>query len=137
MSVEFIDTNVLVYAHALGADVRYLKSVDLIARITEEGSGATSTQVLSEFYATVTGKYRMTPADAEEVIRDFSDWTIHRPDHADILRSIHLQQRHKISWWDALIINSAIESGAQTLWTEDLHDGQRFGSLTIRNPFKD
>ena len=47
-----------------------------------------------------------------------------------------LQRQHKLSWWDAMIINSAVESGADILWSEDLQTGRRFGSLTIRNPFQ-
>ena len=92
--------------------------------------------MLSEFYWTVTRKLALTSEAAEGVLADFSQWTIHRPDHADLIRAAGLQRRHKISWWDALIVNSAIELECGTLWTEDLAHGQRFGSLTVRNPFR-
>ncbi len=58
----------------------------------------------------------------------------YRPGHADVIRAIGLQwQRYKIAWWDALILNSALEIGATTLWTEDFQHGQKFGPLTVRN----
>ena len=77
----------------------------------------------------------MTSEEAEETIRDLSCWKIHRPGHSDIVKSIGLQRRYRISWWDAMIVNSAMESGAGILWSEDLGDGQEFGALVVRNPF--
>jgi predicted nucleic acid-binding protein len=62
--------------------------------------------------------------------------TLHRPDHADLIRASQLHRRYKISWWDALMVNSALELGCGILWTEDLRHGQRIGSLTVRNPFR-
>ena len=76
-----------------------------------------------------------TSEEAEETIRDLSFWKIHRPSHADIVNSIGLQRRCGPSWWDAIIVNSAIESGSGILWSEDLNHGQEFGSVMIRNPF--
>jgi predicted nucleic acid-binding protein len=78
----------------------------------------------------------MKSEEAEEAITDLSSWSIHRPGHADILKAIRLLRRYKTSWWDALVINSAIELGCSVLWSEDLNDGQRFGTLTVRSPFR-
>jgi len=102
---------------------------------SREDVGALSTQVLAEYYNAATKKLHMTSQEAEETIRDLSCWKIHRPSHADIVNSIRLQGRYRLSWWDALIVNSAIESGAEILWSEDLSNGQEFGSLVVRNPF--
>jgi predicted nucleic acid-binding protein len=136
MSVEFIDTNVLIYAHDGGAGARHERAVDLLARLFEDSSGALSIQVLSEFYAAATKKLAMKSQEAEDVINDLAAWTIHRPGHADLLRAAGLHRRYKIAWWDALIVNSAIELGCSVLWTEDLADGQRYGAVTARNPFR-
>ncbi len=136
MSVEFVDTNLLVYAHDGGAGPKHTKAVDLLARLVEEGAGALSTQVLAEFYAASTRKLGMTSAEAEAVIRDLGGWIIHRPAHADLLKAAQLHRRYKLGWWDALILASAIELGCAVLWTEDLSDGQRFGPITVRNPFR-
>jgi predicted nucleic acid-binding protein len=135
MTVEFLDTNVLIYSADRGAGAKFSAAVDLIAHLVDEGTGAVSTQVLIEFYSAATRKLQMADAEAAAIIGGYAEWTIHRPSHSDILTAIRLQRRHKISWWDALIVNSAIESGAGILWTEDMHDGQRFGPLTVRNPF--
>jgi predicted nucleic acid-binding protein len=136
MSAEFIDTNVLIYAHDGGAGRKHSQAVELLVRLLEEGAGALSLQVLSEFYSAATGKLGIKSSEAEEVIRDLAGWTIHRPGHADLLKSAQLHRRHKIAWRDALIVNSAVELGCTLLWTEDLADGRRYGSVTVRNPFR-
>ena len=136
MSAEFIDTNILVYAHDGGSGAKHIQAVALLTRLIEETGGALSIQVLSEFYSVATRKLGIPSDEAEEVIRDLAGWTIHRPWHADLLKAAQLQRRHKIAWWDALIVQSAIELGCTILWTEDLTDGQRYGAVTVRNPFR-
>ncbi len=136
MSVEFVDTNIFVYAHEGGAGIKHRKAVDLLARLFEEHAGAISVQVLAEFYVTATKKLGMKSEEAEEAIADLKNWNIHRPGHDDVLRACRIHRQHKVSWWDALIINSAVELGCDLLWSEDLAAGQRYGSATVRNPFK-
>ncbi len=135
MSAEFVDTNIFVYAHEGGAGSKHRRAVELVAGLFEEQTGAVSVQVLSEFYVTATRKLRMKSEEAEEAIADLQGWTIHRPGHADVLRACLIHRRLKVSWWDALIINSALELGCSVLWSEDLAALQRYGTLTVRNPF--
>jgi predicted nucleic acid-binding protein len=137
MSAEFVDTNVLIYAHDGGAGMKHTRSVELLRRLAEEGSGALSIQVLAEFFVTATRKLGRTSEEAEQTLVDLGGWVIHRPAHADLLRSVRLQRRHRMSWWDAMILNSAAELGCRLLWTEDLSDGQKYGTVTARNPFVD
>jgi predicted nucleic acid-binding protein len=136
MSVEFVDTNVLVYAHDGAAGNKYSQSVGLVTRLTRQASGALSIQVFVEFYAAATKKLAMTSLEAEEAIKGLGRWTIHCPGHADVLRACRLHRSYKVSWWDAMILNSAMETGCDILWSEDLNDGQRYGTVTVRNPFK-
>ncbi len=135
MSVEFVDTNILLYAHTGGAPSKHEKSVSLMSRLAEEATGAVSIQVLSEFYSTATKKMGMKSQEAEAAIADLRTWTIHRPAYEDVIRSAQLQRRYKMAWWDALILNSALELGCSVLWSEDFSDRQRYGSITVRNPF--
>lgn len=135
MSVEFIDTNVLVYAHDGGAGAKHRKSEALLTRLIEAENGALSIQVLSEFYAAATKKLGMSSEEAEQVLSDLSGWTLHRPSHADLLQAARLHRQHKLSWWDALILGSAIQLGCSVLWSEDFSPNQKYGALTVRNPF--
>jgi predicted nucleic acid-binding protein len=77
----------------------------------------------------------MKSQEAKDAVSDLGAWTIHRPAHADVLRACRIQRQHKISSWDALIVNSAIELGCDVLWREDLAARRKYGTLTIRNPF--
>jgi predicted nucleic acid-binding protein len=135
MSVEFVDTNIFIYAHEGGAGAKHRKAVDLIARLFEEQTGAISVQVLSEFYSAATKKLGMRSEAVEEALADLRSWTIHRPGHDDILRACQIHRRYQLSWWDAFILNSALELGCAVLWSEDLATGQRFQNLAVRNPF--
>lgn len=136
MSVEFVDTNILVYAHDGGAGAKHAKAVELLERLFDDGVGCLSIQVFAEFYSAATRKLGMGSEEAEQTIRDLSGWTIHAPTHADLVKAAALHRRHKLAWWDALVVNSAIELGCSVLWSEDLADGRRFGGTTVRDPFR-
>ena len=136
MSAEFVDTNVLVYAHDASAGAKHAKAVDLLTRLVRDEVAAASVQVLAEFYAASTRKLRMNPEEAEEILSDLGTWTIHRPAHGDLIRASRLHRRHKLGWWDAMVVNSAIELGCPILWTEDLDHGHRYTTVTVRNPFR-
>ena len=133
--MEFVDTNVLIYAHDGGAGKKQDRAIELIARLNAAANGATSIQVLAEFYAVATRKLGMASAIAEEVVGDFAVWTIHRPSHDDLLRAIRLQRRYRLGWWDAFLVNSALELNCGVLWSEDFSDGQRYATLRAHNPF--
>lgn len=70
-----------------------------------------------------------------EIITDLSTWQIHSPTSADVLQAIQLQERYQLSFWDAMIITSAVRMGCQTVWSEDLNSGQTYDRVTVINPF--
>jgi predicted nucleic acid-binding protein len=136
MSVEFIDTSILIYAHEGGAGLKHQSSVELLARLIDNEECAVSLQVLMEFYWAATKKLKMRSHDAEQTIQSMGGWVIHRPAHADVVRAAQLQRKYDVSWWDALILNSATELGCATLWSEDFGNARKYGSVTVKNPFK-
>ena len=111
------------------------RNVEHLAILLASDAGAVSTQVLAEFYSAATRKLKMPSQKAENVIADMHLWTIHRPEHADLVLAARLERRHKISWWDALIVQSAGALGCNVLWSEDLSAGQRYGTVIARNLF--
>ena len=136
MSAEFVDTNILIYAHDERAGVKHHQASELIVRLFEEGRGALSVQVLCEFFSAATTKLPVSSEEAEAIISDLGVWTIHRPGLADILQAGRLQRKFLISWWDALVLNSATQLGCATLWSEDFTHGRQYGPVTVRNPFR-
>jgi predicted nucleic acid-binding protein len=136
-SLQFVDTNVLIYAHDRSAGSKHTQAKQLLARLWERETGCVSIQVLQEFYVNVTQKVAKPLASdvASQIIADLAAWQVHRPGIEDVLNAIQLQRRHKVSFWDAMILASAIALQCETLWSEDLSPGQRFESIKVMNPF--
>lgn len=135
----FVDTNVLVCAYDADAGAKHESARTQLRTLWDDGSGVLSTQVLQEFYVTVTRKLSkpLSRRTAREVIGTYRAWPVHPPDVDDIVDASELEERQQLSFWDALIIVSARRSGARSLLTEDLQDGQRFYELEVVSPFRD
>jgi predicted nucleic acid-binding protein len=137
MSVEFCDSNVIVYAHDRSAGTKHPAQL-LIARLLATDLGSLSVQVLQEVYVTLTRKLHpaFSAADARLVVDDLSKWpSVVEPTRRDVLDAINGSMRWGVSFWDALILVAANRAGASIVWTEDLNDGQRYDDVTVRNPF--
>jgi predicted nucleic acid-binding protein len=136
-NLQFVDTNVLIYAHDLSSGPKHIRARELVQELWQSGEGCLSVQVLQEFYVNVTQKVAKPLATevAAQIIADLSAWQIHRPGTEDVLDAIRLQDRYRLSFWDAMIIASAVQLDCQTLWTEDLNPGQVYERLTVLSPF--
>jgi predicted nucleic acid-binding protein len=138
MAGLFFDTNVLLYAartKLVGADaLKRLIAVSLIGDHDFTISG----QVLAEFYhnAVKDGPYKLPTDEADEWLDRLEIQPCVAVD-ANLVRSgAQLAYRYKISYWDGAIIAAAHEGDADLLYSEDLNDGQRYGNVTVINPFK-
>jgi predicted nucleic acid-binding protein len=127
----FVDTNILLYAMVPG-DPRSLLA-DKLMRIRP----IINVQVVNEF-ANVTrrklGWHWKRIEEALDTIQQFCG--VPRPLTVEIHRSaLEIARIHNFSVYDALIVAAALEAGCTSLYSEDMHGGQRVRSLTIRNPF--
>jgi predicted nucleic acid-binding protein len=134
---QFVDSNILVYAYDIAQGEKHTQAKALLLSLWESGIGCVSVQMLQEFYVNVTRKSRflLSPEQATQVIQDFSDWLIHRPGIKDVVASIELHQRYQISFWDAMVLQSARQSGCGIIWSEDLSDGEIYAGVKVINPF--
>lgn len=134
---QFVDTNVLIYAHDLSAGQKHVHAQELVQKLWQDGEGCLSIQVLQEFYVNVTQKVakRLLPEVAAQIIADLSAWEVHRPGVQDVLGAIRLQARYRLSFWDAMIVASAIRLGCRTIWSEDLNPGQVYDDVTVLSPW--
>lgn len=140
MSVEplqFVDTNILVYAHDRTSKLKNERARQLVRHLWTSRRGVISTQVLQEFYVTVRKKVSppLSREHARQVLEDFRSWRVIVNDEGSILEALDLEERFQISFWDALIVQAAIASGAEVLYSEDLNAGQTYGTVTVVNPF--
>jgi predicted nucleic acid-binding protein len=127
----FFDTNVLLYL--LSED---LAKADRAEELVANG-GVISVQVLNEFAAVASSKLGMPWSEINEVLLpiravcEIEAMTLETHN-----RGLEIADRYGFSLFDAMIVASALCAGCQTLFSEDLQDGQVLeGQLTIRNPF--
>jgi predicted nucleic acid-binding protein len=134
---EFLDTNVLVYAHDRSAVEKHGRAVDLLERTTSQRRGALSVQVLQEFFVTVTGKLAkpLAAREAAAIVSDLGVLAVHAPDQADVLAAIDIHDQLQVSFWDAMVLRSASALGCAVLWSEDLGHGRRYDGVEVRSPF--
>jgi len=136
MSVEaFLDTNVLIYAVS-SSPAESAKKERALELISHADFGL-SAQVLQEFYINVTAKIALplAPDDAVALLEQFRTFPVVWTDYPLIVAGIENALRFRISYWDGAIIAAAERLGADTLYTEDLNHGQRYGSVQAVNPF--
>ena len=134
----FVDTNILVYAHDLSAGNRHAKAAAVIERLWDDETGVISTQVLQEFYVTLTRKFKepVRPVEAREVIRNYLAWPVQHNNPEMTIRASEIEEKNGLSFWDALIIAAALQLQAQKILTEDLNHGQIIEDILIENPFR-
>jgi predicted nucleic acid-binding protein len=136
MSVRsFFDTNILVYADDDAEPVKQRRAIELVAEHRRSRTGVLSLQVLQEYFVTVTRKLHVDAAVARRKVELLSEFDVVAPDVSDILAAIDLHRLHGVSFWDALIIRSAKQSGSSILLSEDMQDQRELEGIRIINPF--
>jgi predicted nucleic acid-binding protein len=133
----FVDANVLIYAvDARETDKRF-RAAEWMARLWSARAGRTSMQVLSEYYVTITRKLKpvVSTDNAWNDVRSLLAWEPQVIDGALLRRAREIEQRHRLSWWDSMVVAAAQLQDCAVLLTEDFQDGAAFGSVTVRSPF--
>ena len=133
----FLDTNILVYAHDASAGKKHELAAELVSNLWDSTDGVISVQVIQEFYVTVTRKVsnRVGSKIATRWVSNYLNWSVMQNDGNAVLRAIEIESRYQVSFWDALIIQSAEAAGVDRLLTEDLNSGQKYGNVLVENPF--
>ena len=132
----FVDTNILMYAHDTAAGEKHERARALVEGLWQARTGVVSTQVLQELIVNLRRKAAkpLDAAAAREVVVDYLAWKVVVNSGESILHALDLEQQHRISFWDALIVHAAEVSGSSVLYSEDLSHGQRYGAVTVVNP---
>lgn len=134
---RFVDTNILIYAEDRDSGRKHEIARDLVIELWDDHDGVLSIQVLQEFFVNVTRKLRrpLTPAKALQIVQEYLTWTIVENTGDLLVAAIELQQKARLSFWDAMVVQAAIDAGCDRLYSEDLNTGQKFGPIVIVNPF--
>ena len=133
----FVDTNILVYAHDLDAGDKHGLAGDIVSKLWESRNGVLSTQVLQEFYVTLTRKVSspLSKLEARKLVQKYSHWQVVLNDPLIISQASEIEESYNLSFWDALIVSAAYSQNVPTILTEDLNHGQIIEGIVIENPF--
>lgn len=138
MTGVFVDSNVLVYVRDASEPEKQKAAAEWMRALWEARTGRLSTQVLSEFYVTVTGKLDpgLERAEARADVRSLAAWHPLATDRSLIASAWEIEDRFGLSFWDALIVAAARRARCTHLLTEDLQDGQDLDGTLVIDPFR-
>jgi predicted nucleic acid-binding protein len=130
----FLDSNIVIYAYCNNSVDKQQKTKELFA----QKNIAISTQVLQETANTLHRKFKTDFHTIrlllEECVRNVS--TLHANTCKTVFQACNIAERYKYSFYDSLIIASALEMECQILYSEDMQHNQFIeGKLRIINPF--
>lgn len=133
----FVDTNILMYAHDKSTGRKHTRAKALLDELWLHRSGVISTQVLQELAVNLRRKAGR-PLDAKatrDVVADYVTWQVIINTADSVSDALELEERYRVSFWDALVIQAAQAAAAEVLYSENLADGQDYGGVTVLNPF--
>jgi predicted nucleic acid-binding protein len=132
---SFFDTNVLVYTDDAASPAKQQRAVELVAEQRRAGTGVVSLQVLQEYFVSVTRNLNLDARVARRKVELLAEFDVAAPEVADILAAIDLHRLHGFSFWDALIVRAAQQSGCTVLLSEDMQHARELDGLRVVNPF--
>lgn len=135
--ITFFDTNIFIYAIDDSESIKRAKATSRIEQARSQGTVTLNTQVLHEFYNISRRKLKppLAHTQAAQAITHLCEFSVVSSTAASVQSALLLVEQHKLSWWDALILEAALRTYADVLVSEDFSHGQRFGKLVIENPF--
>ena len=137
----FIDANVFVYAYLENYKKaedyhKHLKAKELLGSFTTDNRVFISTQVCNEYYSALL-KNKIENSDIQSSLHSLVQMVnVASISKNTVLNSFEIKNRYDFSYWDSLILSSALENECGVLYSEDMQDGQLIdGVLKIVNPF--
>jgi predicted nucleic acid-binding protein len=135
-ALEFLDTNVLVYAYD-ASDPRKQQIAQGLVRRAVAGEIAASSQVLGEFAATLLHKITppAKPEDLMVLLDTLGPINLVSIDGDVVLRAVQARAQYGVHFYDGMILAAAERGGCQKIWSEGLDAGQQYFGCTVENPF--
>lgn len=132
----FFDTNILIYAYDRDAGEKHLVAKGILHEAWQAGWGVISTQVLQEFYVNITRKIPapVPPAKARGILENYLAWHVEVNEPETVLLASEIEERHRLSFRDAMIVAAAIRGGVAKILSEDFNHGQIIEGIVVENP---
>jgi predicted nucleic acid-binding protein len=134
----FLDTNIFVYAFDATAPAKAKRAAQLIRRAADTGEGLVSFQVVQEFFNVAFRRFAkpMSAAEAEQyLITVFRPLLAIQSSPALYVEALRLAGKHRLAWYDSIIVAAALEGQCDTLYSEDFQHGREIEGMRIENPF--
>ncbi|MDE0445317.1 MAG: PIN domain-containing protein [Spirochaetaceae bacterium] len=132
---SFFDTNVLAYTDDAGEPEKQAAALKLHAACHRRGQAVVSTQVLQEYFVTVTRKMGVDPVIARRKIELYGRMNVVVNQLDDVLAAVDLARLHTLSFWDALIVRAAQQGECRVIYSEDMQHGWKVDGIEVVNPF--
>lgn len=129
----FIDTNILIYCYSSTEPVKQQTAI----QIAENNSAFVSTQVLNELSNVLLRKFNQPHSVvAKAIIEVASNFNVHDVSTENIIAALLLSEKYKLSYYDSVIVSTALMCNCSILYTEDMQHGMVINDvLTVINPF--
>jgi predicted nucleic acid-binding protein len=134
----FLDTNIFVYAFDAAAPAKARKAARLVRDAVDTGKGIVSYQVVQEFFNVALRRFAqpMGVAEAEQyLITVFRPLLAIHSSPALYVEALRIAGKHRLAWYDSIIVASALEGQCDMLYSEDFQHGREINGLRIENPF--
>jgi predicted nucleic acid-binding protein len=140
-SLYFCDSNIWLYRFLIDSDcddAEEIRKHNLATALTSNENILISTQIINEVCAVLSKKAKISEVQIRQIIQEFYEGCIViQLDRNIILRASELRTNYSFSFWDSLIVASALATDANILCSEDMQDGLIiFNQLTLINPFR-
>jgi predicted nucleic acid-binding protein len=134
----FLDTNIFVYSFDATAPTKARKATRLVREAVDTGKGIVSYQVVQEFFNVAFRRFAqpMSVAEAEQyLITVFRPLLAIHSSPALYVEALRIAGKHRLAWYDSIVVASALEGHCDTLYSEDFQHGLEIEGLRIENPF--
>lgn len=136
MSAErfFVDSNLWLYTFMRDDEEKEAVAVELIGDPTT----VLSTQVVNEICVNLIRKADYSEAEIQQTVENlYANYEIVRVDKQDIVKASQLRAQARLSYWDSLVVATAINAGCTLVYSEDMQHNQVIEKTRIVNPFKE
>ena len=130
----FLDTNIIAYIFDARDTMKQKTAKALFSELVKSQNCVVSTQVLHELFNVLTKKLKYTKADAQTIVYDLMNLTVHQLSLADTKMAMNISSETQLTIYDSLIVAAAVAEKCDIVYSEDLNDGQLINGVQIRNP---
>ena len=140
----FVDTNIFIYAltepkeRSQTAHLKRTMALELLTKLYNEQTIVVSVQIVNELHLNMVRKFEIDDTIVYETLQKnlFAIASVEALNTQTYSKAFQIRKHYNISYWDSLVVASALELDCSILYSEDMHNGLSIDErLMIVNPF--